>query len=205
MRNIVIALMKTINFFTTNREKILEMQRIATSISQTINIKPTHFTGKEPEENGNTFSENSEIKFLFYENHLNSAELLIAEDSGFEITELENFPSIHSARFLKQFSTKQEAFQELGNMLFSKNGKKTSHARFVCDICTRINGEIKHFYATTEGELSFQNHNNEGFGYDPIFIPTNSTKTFSEMSGTEKDNFSHRAKAFKQLLQFISC
>lgn len=205
MRNIIISLMKTINFVTTNREKILELQRIASSVTSVINIEPTHFTGEEPEENGNTFAENSEIKFLFYENHLNSAELLITEDSGFEITELENFPSIHSARFLKQFHTKQEAFEEIGKMLFSKTGKNSSHARFVCDICTRINGEIKHFYATTEGELSFENHRNEGFGYDPIFIPTNSTKTFSEMSGIEKDRFSHRAQAFKQLLHFISC
>lgn len=197
--------MKTINFVTTNQEKILEMQRIASSTPTPCIIKSIHFQEQEPEENGHTFAENSEIKFLFYEKNIKHDDFLITEDSGFEIVELDNFPSIHSARFLKDFSNKQEAFTKLGKMVQERTGKQSSHARFVCDICTRINGEIKHFNAITEGELSFRSQSHDGFGYDPIFLPAGSAKTFAQMSGNEKDNFSHRAKALKKLLNFISC
>gem|GEM_PF-3479603 len=201
-----------IHFATTNGVKILEIQRICANLSvQSGEISVVKFdisTIEEPEENGLTFPENSEIKFLYYEQFsqkLEKNKFLIAEDSAFEIYALEGFPSIYSARFLKQFNTKKEAFLEIKKMLEEKNlSTKWQKARFVCDICTRIDGKIKHFYGTVEGIISFEDIEDEGFGYDPIFIPNNSTQTFAQMKGAEKDLTSHRAQAFSQFLNYIS-
>ena len=206
-----------IHFATTNGGKILEIKRICANLSvQSGEISVVKFdisTIEEPEENGLTFSENSEIKFLYYEqfsHKLEKNKFLIAEDSGFEIHALEGFPSIYSARFLKQFNTKKEAFLEIKKMLEEKNlSTKGQKARFVCDICTRIDGNIEHFHGIVEGIISFENIEDEGFGYDPIFIPqnsnqSNSTQTFAQMKGVEKDLTSHRAQAFSQFLKHIS-
>ena len=90
-------------------------------------------------------------------------------------------------------------------MLEEKNiSTERQPASFVCDICTRIDGKIQHFYGTVEGTISFENIEDEGFGYDPIFIPNNSKQTFAQMNGIEKDLMSHRAKAFSHFLQHIS-
>jgi XTP/dITP diphosphohydrolase len=201
-----------IHFATTNGGKILEIERICTNLpsqKQAISVVKFDISKiEEPEEDGLTFAENSEIKFLYYEQFsqkLEKNKFLITEDSGFEIHALEGFPSIYSARFLKQFNTKKEAFLEIKRMLEEKNLPiQNQKASFVCDICTRIDGEIKHFYGTVEGIISFEKIGDEGFGYDPIFIPNNSTQTFAEMKGAEKDLTSHRAQAFSQFLNYIS-
>ena len=200
-----------IHFATTNGGKILEIERICANLPVQNKVSVAKFdisTLEEPEENGLTFPANSEIKFAYYEQFspkLEKNNFLIAEDSGFEVHALEGFPSIYSARFLKQFKTKKEAFLEIKNMLEEKNlSTESQSASFVCDICTRINGEIKHFYGTVEGTISFSNIEDEGFGYDPIFLPTNSNQTFAQMNGVEKDITSHRSQAFSQFLQYIS-
>ena len=200
-----------IHFATTNGGKILEIERICANLPTQNSVSVVKFDIsqiEEPEENGLTFPENSEIKFLYYEQFsqkLEKNKFLIAEDSGFEIHALEGFPSIHSARFLKQFKTKKEAFLEIKKMLEGKNLPiQNQKASFICDICTRIDGEIQHFHGTVEGTISLANIEDEGFGYDPIFIPNNSTQTFAQMKGTQKDSTSHRAKAFSQFLQYIS-
>ena len=143
-----------IHFATTNHGKILEIERICANLPVKkceISVVKFDISGiEEPEENGLTFPENSEIKFLYYEQFsqkLEKNKFLIAEDSGFEIHALEGFPSIYSARFLKQFNSKKEAFLEIKKMLEEKNlSIEGQSASFVCDICTRIDGKIKHFY-----------------------------------------------------------
>ena len=212
------------NFATTNDEKILEVKRICANLptkNQKIAVKKLSSSSiEEPEETGATFAENAEIKFIYYEQFspkLEKNQFLITEDSGFEIYALENFPSVYSARFLKQFSSKLEAFSEIKNKLLAKNLPiELQKARFVCDICTRIDGEILHFHGISEGILSLTDVDDKsskhmfelGFGYDPIFIPEdptqeNSPQTFSQMTGEKKDTLSHRAKAFKQFLNYI--
>ncbi len=190
--------MKTIHIATTNTGKVEEMQNIAFSLP--LSIKSI-VINKVAEENGDTFAKNSEIKFLAYEKENPSIEHLIAEDSGFEISSLEGFPSVHSARFLSKFQTKKQAFIELQNMT-SKNLNNTK-ARFVCDICTRIQGVIRHFYSTVDGNITFNYINDDGFGYDPIFLPQFSVKTFAQMSCEEKNKISHRAKAFLNFTSVI--
>lgn len=201
--------MVTLHFATTNKNKTIELQRIASNIiTHKIIVKPLEAGIVESEENGKTFTENSEIKFLYYEQYCgiqDDSNFVIAEDSGFEISDLDNFPSVHSARFLKQFTTHEEAFLEIKEMLLQKFGKPLDNikAKFVCDLCTRINNKLVHFSSSVNGSISLQFLNDKGFGYDPIFIPENHTKTFAQMSGTEKDGISHRGQAFQQFLSVI--
>lgn len=194
-----------LSFATTNNNKITEVKRILSGAN--ITLEAFHPNVEEPEETGLTFAENSEIKFLYYEQYFQQKdnEFLIAEDSGIEIMALENFPSVKSARFLRSFNTKKLAFLEIKNMLQSKmNGVQNNfEACFICDICTRINGEILHFMGNVQGTLTFDLIDDEGFGYDPIFIPHNAKSTFAQMNGEEKDLISHRNKALQQLIQKI--
>jgi XTP/dITP diphosphohydrolase len=194
-----------LSFATTNNNKITEVKRILGRAN--ITLEAFHPNVEEPEETGLTFAENSEIKFLYYEQYFpkKDNEFLITEDSGIEIMALEKFPSVKSARFLRSFNTKKLAFLEIKNMLQSKmNGVQNNfEACFICDICTRINGEILHFMGNLQGTLTFDLIDDEGFGYDPIFIPHNAKSTFAQMNGEKKDLISHRNKALQQLIQKI--
>jgi XTP/dITP diphosphohydrolase len=208
-----------INIATTNSGKIFEFNRIYSNFVD-IGIIPQNCIAlnkfdtssiQEPIEDGLTFSQNSEIKFLYYEkfgNFDSKKQLLITEDSGFEIPAIDNFPSIHSARFLKEYNSKEEAFFELKSRILKKNlDPNQQKAHFVCDICTRIDGKIMHFNGTSSGNLSFDLLKSaiptESFGYDPLFIPENFTQTFSQMQESIKDGVSHRKKAFLQFLKYL--
>lgn len=191
--------MKHFYFATSNRNKIAELQAIALKLGG--KVSQFVIEGGEPEETGATFQENSAIKLAFYKKHFNNDGILATEDSGLEIPLLNNFPSIHSARFLKQFPTKSVAFMELQQML--QNAQNPIKASFVCDICTGIGGKIHHFTGKTHGTITFQSIEDEGFGYDPIFIPETSDTTFSQMKTEEKNAHSHRTKAFQQLINFL--
>ena len=83
-------------------------------------------------------------------------------------------------------------------------GKSDRSARFVCVIAIAINGEvIETFEGVMEGTITDTPRGENGFGYDPIFVPAGETRTFAEMSSEEKNKISHRAKALKKALDFI--
>lgn len=189
-----------IHFATTNSNKIKELQLIARLSGAKCEVLPLPFNGTEPEENGLTFQENARIKFNFYQQHFKSDGILATEDSGIEIYCLENnFPSIHSARYMKQFADKRSCFNDLQK----KIGNKSLKAAFVCNICTEIDGEIQHFEAKCYGNLSFELPQEESFGFDSIFVPEGQNQTFTQLKEDVKHTLSHRATAFKQFLHFI--
>ena len=83
-------------------------------------------------------------------------------------------------------------------------GKSDRSARFVCVIAIAINGEIiETFEGVMEGTIIEAPRGENGFGYDPIFVPQGENRTFAEMSQEEKNRISHRAKALKKALDFI--
>lgn len=195
-------------FATTNGGKIAE----ARGIIDLQNYGDIQLTGIEssvppPEETGKTYAENSEIKFLYYEKHvkIRDDEILFAEDSGLEIPCLpDGMLGINSAPFMNNFATKQECFLAIKDMII-KSGKnlKSVPATFMCDICTRIDGKILHFNGNIEGRISFEHISNDGFGYDPIFMPIGLDKTFAMIESKKKNAISHRAIALKTLMKRI--
>lgn len=148
----------------------------------------------EPEENGSTFEENSIIKSTYF--YKKTDYLTLSDDSGFIVEGMENFPGIKTARVAKEMGDEQQVV----NYIFSKNPKKQKiSATFHC--CLSLVGyEInKVVTGAVEGSIISSKRGNDGFGYDPFFIPQNFNKTFAEMGLKEKMFLSHRFKAFKVL------
>ena len=148
----------------------------------------------EPEENGSTFEENSVIKSTYFYNKTDC--LTLSDDSGFIVEEMESFPGIKTARVANEMGGEQQVV----NYIFSKNPKKQKiDATFHCSLSLvgyKINQVVT---GKVVGSIISSKKGNDGFGYDPFFIPQNSNKTFAEMGLKEKMFLSHRFEAFKIL------
>ena len=163
------------------------------------------FSHIEPKENGKTFIENSVIKAV---SALKISGLpSISDDSGLCIPALNNDPGIYSARWAGKGKNFDLAAKKIEKKLFEKyrNKQKLFKAFFCCALSIALpDGTIKSFEGKVFGTLQFPPKGENGFGYDPIFIPKGYKKTFGEMKYSFKERISHRQKAFKKLQNFIS-
>ena len=148
----------------------------------------------EPEENGSTFEENSIIKSNFFFKKTNC--LTLSDDSGFIVEEMGNFPGVKTARVAKEMGGEQKVV----DYIFSKKTKKQKiSATFYCSLSLvgqKINNVVT---GKISGFIIPHKKGNDGFGYDPFFIPLHSKKTFAEMGDNQKMKLSHRFEAFKIL------
>ena len=148
----------------------------------------------EPEENGSTFEENSIIKSNFFFKKTNC--LTLSDDSGFIVEEMEDFPGVKTARVAKEMGGEQKVV----DYIFSKKTKKQKiSATFYCSLSLvgqKINNVVT---GKISGFIIPHKKGNDGFGYDPFFIPLHSKKTFAEMGNNQKMKLSHRFEAFKIL------
>ena len=146
----------------------------------------------EPEENGSTFEENSILKSTFY--YKKTDFLTLSDDSGFIVEGMGNFPGIKTARVAKELGGQQQVV----NYIFSKYPKKKKiNATFHCCLSLighRVNKVVS---GKAVGFIIPNKKGDNGFGYDPFFIPSGSKKTFAEMGLKEKMTLSHRFEAFK--------
>ena len=160
---------------------------------------------KSPKEDGKNFSENSLIKSRYYSKK--TGLLCLADDSGLEIDLLNKKPGIFSARWGGKNSDFNKAikkvFRELNKRDKDWKNKKIK-ARFVCALSLSfLNKKIACVIGKVEGTISPEPKGNNGFGYDPIFIPENKKKTFGEMKYSQKYKLDHRHKAFKKIKRFL--
>jgi len=148
----------------------------------------------EPEENGSTFEENSIIKSTFFFNKTNC--LTLSDDSGFIVEGMGDFPGIKTARVAKELGDEQQVV----NYIFSKNpGKKKISATFHCSLSLIGHKVNKVVSGKAVGSIIPNKKGDDGFGYDPFFIPSSSKETFAEMGLKEKMTLSHRFEAFRIL------
>lgn len=151
----------------------------------------------EPEETGETFEANSELKAVAAATASGSPAL--ADDSGFCVEALGGAPGIYSARwagpekdFAMAMRTVEEKLQAAGAT--APDRRKSS---FVAVLCLAWpDGTARHFRGEVEGHCVWPPRGANGFGYDPMFAPEGGTRTFGEMSAAEKKSLSHRARAF---------
>jgi XTP/dITP diphosphohydrolase len=158
----------------------------------------------EPEENGQTFIENAEIKARTAST--GSGLPALADDSGLVIPVLDGSPGIFSARWALEPNGKSNftrAIKKIKRAIKKTGGASEGQkASLVCalSLCWP-DGVIVSFEGIIQGSLVFPPRGNKGFGYDPIFIPENRQLTFGEMDQIEKHQISHRANAFKKLIE----
>ena len=191
--------MKDILFFSHNQKKIIEVKQIFKDSRIKVFDLNSFEEIKEPRETGKTFASNAKIKSKYGQQVFNIP--CFADDSGFCVEALKNNPGVKSKRFLEKFSNKKKAFEYIiSNVIEKKNNK----AFFVTAICLTLK-ENHHivFLGRIRGTVSFKPKGTNGFGYDPIFVPENYTRTFAEMSLEEKNIISHRKIAITKLKSFL--
>ena len=188
---------------TNNKGKLKEIKDL---LPKSLKIYSTYsFKIRSPVENGNTFEENSLIKAKYFSKK--SQMTCLSDDSGLEIDLLNGDPGIFSARWAGKEGNFKKAiervFKELNKK--DKNWKiKKIKARFVCALTIyQKNKKIISTVGKVEGYLSNSMKGKNGFGYDPIFIPSGKKKTFGEMKPFQKYQIDHRSKAFKKIKKFF--
>ena len=150
---------------------------------------------ESPAENGKTFKENSEIKADFFCKKSNL--ITLSDDSGLEIDALNGNPGIFSARWAKKYGSFDNAMSVILKEVKKLN--KGPSAQFISSLTIQWpNGKKISEIGKIRGNISAKKGNN-GFGYDPIFIPTGYSKTFAEMEYKEKLLIDHRYIAYKKL------
>jgi len=124
-----------------------------------------------------------------------------SEDTGLEVIALNGEPGVKSARYAGE----DRSFQNnIDKVLQKLKDKADWSARFRTIISLIINGEETLFEGICQGKIIENARGTHGFGYDPIFVPDGSDKTFAEMELSEKDLYSHRAKATQKLVAFLN-
>jgi len=152
-----------------------------------------------PEETGATFEENAALKAVYYSRFAPGP--LFADDSGLEVDALGGEPGVRSARYAG--SGGDRANNELLLQRLDENPNRT--ARFVCVIALAEGGELRQtFRGEVEGEILREPRGPGGFGYDPLFYYPPFGCSFGEVDGARKFDVSHRGKALRALLQYLS-
>ena len=147
----------------------------------------------EVEENGNTFKENAIIKAKAIAEKLPN-EIILADDSGISVPVLNNAPGIYSARFAGVNASDKDNLNKLINELKKKNIKKTP-AFYTAAIALATPYGVFTMHGFMRGNVIDEARGENGFGYDPMFIPTGFDKTLGELESEVKKSFSHRTKA----------
>ena len=188
---------------TNNKGKLREIRALLPKYIKTYST--TDFNLKSPVENGKTFEENSIIKSKYFSKKTNLP--CLADDSGLEIEILGNKPGIYSARWggrnLDFNKAILRVYRELSKIDKNWRNQKIK-ARFICALSIYIlNKKIACVWGKVEGFISPTPKGNNGFGYDPIFIPKDKKHTFGEISSQKKYKLDHRYKAFKKIRKFL--
>jgi XTP/dITP diphosphohydrolase len=153
-------------------------------------------------ENAPTFAENAAGKTLHYSRHRDG--LVFADDSGLVVPALGGAPGVHSARYAGPQATNSERIEKLLREMRGKTGPERV-AYFVCAIALAERGRAVAIVTDrVDGEILEAPRGSGGFGYDPVFYFPALEKTFAELPAEEKNQHSHRGKAFRRLLAALS-
>ena len=192
--------MKEIVMATNNAGKVKEMQALFDELGiKVLALKDVFSEPIDVEENGTTFEENAIIKAEAICKMI--GQVVIADDSGIEIDAMDKNPGVESARFLGHDTSYDYKNNYILNLLKDATNRS---ARYVCAMAMAIPGrDTIVFRETMEGEIAYEPKGENGFGYDPIFFFPPTNKTGAEMTLEEKNQYSHRAKATRHILEVV--
>ena len=185
-------------FATNNPNKLKEIQSLIPKEIEIISLKEIGCNEDIPE-TGDTLEANAFQKAHYIKDNFNYD--CFADDTGLEIDELNGDPGVYSARYA---GPERNANANMNKVLNELKGKKNRKAQFRTAIALILNNEEHLFEGKVEGYISKDKQGNEGFGYDPIFIPENDIRSFAQMSMQEKGAISHRGRAVKKLVAYLN-
>lgn len=190
--------MSELIFATNNLHKLTEIQAIIGNKFLLKTLKQIGCTEDIPE-TAPTLEGNALLKaeFVYNSFHKNC----FADDTGLEIEALNGRPGVFSARY----ATDGHDFEaNIDKVLMELSGMRNRKARFRSVIALILNGSVSYFEGIINGEIISERRGVEGFGYDPIFLPSGYNLTFAEMPLAEKNKISHRALAVSKLVDFLN-
>ena len=189
--------MLTICFASNNAHKLAEIREI---LGEQFDVKSLQDIGcnEELPEEQTTLEGNSQQKAEYV--WQNYGVNCFADDTGLEVLALNMEPGVYSARYAGLQRSSQDNIELL---LKNLEGKENRAAQFRTSITLILDNELFQFDGIVQGKIAEEVRGNQGFGYDPIFIPEGFDKTFAEMSSAEKNRISHRGRAVQQLAEYL--
>ncbi len=182
---------------TSNEHKISELKNMLNNKVELVSLKDAGIL-VDPDENGTTYAENAFIKA----NAVSKFTTLpvLSDDSGIEIEDLgEHVPGIYSHRYALENGGQEALNEKLVKTCAGSNATFVAH--FV--LLNLHPNERLDFEGTMRGHINTKIEGANGFGYDPIFVPTGYTKSVSTFSPEEKNKISHRFHACQKLLEYL--
>jgi XTP/dITP diphosphohydrolase len=184
-------------FATNNEHKVEEIRSVTGNKFEIITLKEAGITIDIPEPHDSLEANASEKSRTIYQM---TGTNCFSEDTGLEVEALNGEPGVKSARYAGE----DKAFEKnIDKLLIKLENQENRKARFRTVISLIISGEETQFEGIAEGQIISFRKGGKGFGYDPVFIPEGSDKTFAEMSLEEKNKYSHRNKATMKLIAFL--
>jgi len=182
---------------SNNAGKIREIRQMIDHV-HLLSLADIGFSG-EIEEPYNTFEENALVKAETI--HKFSGKNVFADDSGICLNALNGAPGVHSAYFA---GLPRDDERNLNKVLDVLKNHEDRFAYYKALICLIWEGEVYYFEGICNGRITAQKMGNEGFGYDPIFIPDGYDMTFGQLPPDVKNEISHRGKAVRKMVAFIN-
>lgn len=184
-------------FASNNKNKVREISHILENRITLISLDEINIHEDIPEDEplieGNALFK---ARYVYKKTGLN----VFADDTGLEIEALNGLPGVHSARFAGE---NKDSSANIEKVLLMLKGKENRKARFRTVIALIFEGKEYIFGGIAAGRIIDEKRGNEGFGYDPVFIPEGRELTFAQMPLSEKNKISHRAIAFEKLKEFL--
>lgn len=184
-------------FATSNANKIREIQSLLPEGYSLMGLSDIGFKGDIPE-TADTIEGNSLLKAQFIVANFNR--ICFSEDTGLEVVALNGRPGVRTARYAGEQACNLD---NISLVLKEMNGITERKARFKTVISFFDGNMFKQFEGICNGEIAIDTKGDDGFGYDPIFIPDGEVRTFAEMTLAEKNIFSHRKKAFDIFMDYL--
>ena len=183
-------------FATNNQHKLAEVRQILGDRFEVLSLKDAGFSGDIPETH-DTLEENSQEKAECIFKKIGFP--TFSDDSGLEVEELSGKPGVHSAHY----SGSRDSIQNIHKVLKELGDSNNRKAQFRAVVTFVDNGHSMQFEGVVEGSLSREIQGEDGFGYDPIFIPEGYNKTFAQLSSAVKNGISHRKRSIEKLADYL--
>ena len=189
--------MNNIIFATNNKNKVEEVRAVLGSRFNIITLKEAGIDIDIPEPHDTLEANATEKSKTIFEI---TKQNCFSEDTGLEVVALDGEPGVKSARYAGEDRSFDDNIEKL---LFNLKSAENKSARFRTVISLILDSKEYFFEGICNGKIISERKGNNGFGYDPVFVPDGSDKTFAEMDMAEKNKFSHRKKAMEKLIIFL--
>ncbi len=185
-------------FATNNKDKLKEVRSLLSEGIELLSLSDIGCS-EDIDETSNTLEGNARIKSDHVKH--NYSYDCFADDTGLEVETLSGAPGVYSARYAGENPTYAD---NVNKLLQEMKGRKNRKARFRTVISLNLNGEQHFFEGVCDGTITETPAGSQGFGYDPVFQPEGTNRTFAEMSLEEKGRISHRGMAVQKLVDFLN-